>query len=178
MAKIKKDIVKTQKLAEILGITDRRIQQLVTEGVIEKQARGQYELVASVQAYIRYQIDIIKNKQATGTLLEEQTRLTKLKADHEELELEILRNETIPVTMVIEIWQKLISSARTKFMGLHSSIKTQHPEIEIPVILSVENMVRNTLDELSRDGLPDKYKKEIPVEVKETKPIKKPPVKK
>lgn len=49
-------------MAKLLQITPRRIQQLANEGIIEKTDRGRYDLIRSVQGYIRYLNDQIPNK--------------------------------------------------------------------------------------------------------------------
>lgn len=49
-------------MAKLLQITPRRVQQLANEGIIEKTDRGRYDLIKSVQGYIRYLNDQIPNK--------------------------------------------------------------------------------------------------------------------
>ena len=41
-------------MAKLLLLTPRRLQQLVTEGVVPKVERGRYELAPVIQAYIHY----------------------------------------------------------------------------------------------------------------------------
>lgn len=41
-------------IADLLMVSERRVQQLAKEGVIPKAERGRYELVPTVQGYIRY----------------------------------------------------------------------------------------------------------------------------
>ena len=47
-------LVSRTVLADILGITVRRTNQLVSEGVLDKRDGGLYELGPSVQSYIRF----------------------------------------------------------------------------------------------------------------------------
>ena len=42
------------EMVEMLLLTPRRLQQLATEGIIPKAARGRYELAPVIQAYINY----------------------------------------------------------------------------------------------------------------------------
>lgn len=49
-------------MAKLLQLTPRRVQQLANEGIIEKTDRGRYDLIKSVQGYIRYLNDQIPNK--------------------------------------------------------------------------------------------------------------------
>ncbi|SKA72301.1 Phage DNA packaging protein, Nu1 subunit of terminase [Thiothrix eikelboomii] len=49
-------------MSRLLLLTPRRVQQLANEGVVEKTDRGRYDLIKSVQGYIRYLNDQIPNK--------------------------------------------------------------------------------------------------------------------
>lgn len=46
--------VTTEELALVLGISERRIQQLAKENVLERRGRGLFNLCDSVQDYIAY----------------------------------------------------------------------------------------------------------------------------
>ena len=41
-------------IAKLLDLTERRVNQLAKDGVLPKSARGRYELVPVVRAYIRF----------------------------------------------------------------------------------------------------------------------------
>jgi transcriptional regulator with XRE-family HTH domain len=51
------DEVSVADLADYLGIGERWVQQLETQGVLSKSARGRYPLAASFQAYLKFKID-------------------------------------------------------------------------------------------------------------------------
>jgi len=80
-------------IAKLLTITPRRVQQLANENVITKTARGQYDLIKSVQGYIDYLNNQIPHKSNTGEsgaigatdLIIEQTKLTRHKAEIERM---------------------------------------------------------------------------------------------
>ena len=76
-------IVKQIDLAEILGLTDRRIRQLVGEGVISKSGNG-YDLYVCVQEYIDY-----KNSAAPHTPTAPEVAMLEEKALHEKAKREI-----------------------------------------------------------------------------------------
>lgn len=40
-------------LAQLFGVSERRVQQLAKEGVIPKAERGEYPLLASVKSYVK-----------------------------------------------------------------------------------------------------------------------------
>ncbi len=74
--------IDVDRLAQILTISVRRVQQLVGEGVIIKSGRGRYDLVGSVQGYVQYLSDLIPNKQADGA-----TREARINAEQQRAEL-------------------------------------------------------------------------------------------
>lgn len=80
-------------VAELLGITQARLRQLVDEGVAVKASRGSYSLKGCVRGYIRY---LQKLKEGTEERAEAATRLTKVRADREELSLEVRRKTLVP----------------------------------------------------------------------------------
>ena len=41
-------------LSILLDVTERRIQQLAREGVMVRDKRGRYDLIPSIQGYVRY----------------------------------------------------------------------------------------------------------------------------
>ena len=87
MDTIENRLVKTSELALILGLTGRRVQQLIEDGIFEKQD-GRLDLATSVRAYIaflrrerkpedEYQREI---RRAEVSLLESKAQVAKLRA--------------------------------------------------------------------------------------------------
>lgn len=70
------------QLAALLDVTPRRLQQLATEGWFARPERGRYQLVATVQGYIRYLKEGSKNQQRGS----EQARLARAQAVKVEME--------------------------------------------------------------------------------------------
>ena len=78
-------------IARLLLLTERRVQQLVKEGVIPKTERNRYELAPAVQGYIRYlQERIAGNPSAPVDFQLEKSRLVKIQADKAQIELDHL----------------------------------------------------------------------------------------
>ena len=151
----KKNIVtgSAQELAGILGITDRRVQQLVPE-VFTREGRGAYDLAKCVQAYITYQVGLVRSK--TGTKEEEETRWTKLRADKVDLEIRVMNKELIPAEAVGAMLGQVVAAARSKFLALPSSIKTKRPDIDVDVISFVETEIRSVLEEMADADISDR----------------------
>lgn len=72
----------THTIATLFGVTDRHIQQLTKDGVLpatETPSGRQYDLVPTIQAYIRYLRDAAHGK--TGSEREQALKQQKLEAD-------------------------------------------------------------------------------------------------
>lgn len=78
-------LIPRSELAYTLSLSETRVAELVRNGTLPQPlGRGKFDLHASVRAYLSF-----LRSQTKGTLAEEKTRLTKLKADREELELKL-----------------------------------------------------------------------------------------
>jgi len=85
------------KLASVLGVSSRRVQQLADDGVVIRVSHGKYDLAASVQGYVEFVKASAAGPQdedAKG-LEREKIRLTKARADEAELRLTILRGDAV-----------------------------------------------------------------------------------
>ena len=92
-------LVPRSDLAYTLSLSETRVAELVKSGVIPKPiGRGKFDLVASTRAYLQY-----SRSHTKGTLAEEKTRLTKAKADREELNLAVRSKELIEVATVEKV---------------------------------------------------------------------------
>ena len=49
-----------KSLADILGLTERRIQQLAADGAIKRLGRGKYDLIPSIRGYIEFLKELAK----------------------------------------------------------------------------------------------------------------------
>ena len=75
-------IIKANELAKLLGITDRHLRNLASEGIIKKTEKGKYLFFESVQGYIEY---IESKNDADVDLKDEKIReeIKKIKKDTE-----------------------------------------------------------------------------------------------
>ena len=107
-------------MAKLLGVSERRLQQLRKEQILPAGSHGKYELVGSVQGYITY----LKNAAERDSKELENAKLRKWNADAEakELEVSILRGEAVPVNAVIELWGKITTEVRTNLLALPSRL--------------------------------------------------------
>ncbi|MCL1882386.1 MAG: hypothetical protein FWF81_01355 [Defluviitaleaceae bacterium] len=90
----KKGVIYTkQTIAQILGLSERRIGQLTKEGVLEEFSTGHYKLLPAIRGYIRYQNEQIETKSKKTELDVEKERLTRIKSENAELDLGLKRND-------------------------------------------------------------------------------------
>ena len=91
----------SQVIAKIFGVSTRRVEQLKTEGVIRGQGKPtKYDLLPTIQAYIKYLSDKAngREKKETDAQLETEKlsaekRIKSAKAEMAELELQELKGE-------------------------------------------------------------------------------------
>lgn len=92
------------KIAEFLGLTERRVQQLADEGVIKRGVnRGQYLFLPSVKAYIEYLQGLAAGKAVSDEGKEKQAAqigLLQAQRDSAQLNLDVKRGALVPVEQV------------------------------------------------------------------------------
>jgi phage terminase Nu1 subunit (DNA packaging protein) len=108
--------VEVQQLTRFLNLSERRICQLVKEGM-PKEARGQYDPIKCAARYIRYLQNALEKK-AVPTLdggfageREERVRLIRADADLKEIELAKERGQLI-VGQDVRIMTDLVITPR------------------------------------------------------------------
>jgi len=113
-------VISLEAIAKLLSLDPRRVQQLAKEGVIPKAARGQYPLVGSVRGYIQYLQSLAYGSagaEQTGYGLE-RTRLTRVKAELQEIELQRRRQEVVLAQEVEETWGLMIMRMKSKLSSI------------------------------------------------------------
>lgn len=128
-------------IARLLNLTERRVQQLANEGVVPKpDMRGEYDLVGCVQGYIVY-----LQERADRTEDTDQKRLTRAKADREELELAKLRRALIPAEEIEPALEQYVTDVLNQLQGI--------PERYAGMLQAVEDVEgkRQLLEDLVRE---------------------------
>lgn len=121
---------KLELLAEILGVTPRRIQQLVELEVIPKPDKpGQYDIPACVQAYYFKEFCGDEAYGLDGTY--ERARKAKAEADRIEFNLEIKKGLYVPAELVAHELEKIIMNCRSKLLAL--------PRKYAPILANAQN---------------------------------------
>ena len=89
--------VSSAVLADLLGVTDRRVRQLASEGIFTRVSKGRYNLPDSIKTYLnmlKMEKDIV-NSHTNGELDLEQERAIKVRVERHqaEIKLALMRGE-------------------------------------------------------------------------------------
>ncbi len=106
-------------IARLLDLSERRVQQLVREGVIPKAERGRYELVGAVRGYVRYLRDLVlKGEVGAADYGTERARLVKARADLAEMEAARMRGALLAAPEVAAAWTEVVTLMRARLLTL------------------------------------------------------------
>ena len=116
----------TQVIAKIFGVSTRRVEQLKAEGVIRGQGKPtKYDLLPTIQAYIKYLSDKAngREKKETDAQLETEKltaekRIKMAKAEMAELELKEMKGELHRASDVEAITTDHVLFLRSMLMAL------------------------------------------------------------
>ena len=164
MSETKQATYPVATIAKLLLLSERRVYQLVTDGVIPKHDRGRFEIGPSVQGYIRFlQERQIGGNSAPTDYQAEKARLTKLQADYKEIELAQLKGTLMPMELVVETWQGHIGNARAKLLAFPPKAAAQSIGMDnyIESERFFKSLINEALDELNHDGLPKQHVKSL-----------------
>ena len=133
--------VKSKELATILGITQRRVNQLVKEAVLEKNSAGQFDLAQSVQAYISFAVT------DSDELKKEKTLHERAKRQKAEIVLAHLENRMHDAADVEEALTGMLVTFRSRILGMPSKLA--------PQILGMKNIgeIQSLINKEAREAL-------------------------
>lgn len=118
--------VEVGTLSKLFNLTAVRIQQLASDGIIIKHARGKYDLWASIRNYIKYlQERKVNQWSAEGEedgYAQHRSRLTKAKADMAELDAELKKGTVHAAPEVAAVMSDIIANTRARFLGFPTKL--------------------------------------------------------
>ena len=160
-------VVTAQVIGQIIGVTDRRVRQLAQEGVIPKLKNGSYDLVPTINAYIR-SIKIgneAEDNSDKASLDKEKFLHERAKRQKAELILGEMRGDLHDAKIVEEIMTDMLSNFRSKLLSIPSKTAPILLGIDdIPELQEIlEEKIAEALTELS-DYDPVKFRSEKYIE--------------
>ncbi|MDR1516253.1 MAG: hypothetical protein LBS45_11215 [Synergistaceae bacterium] len=157
-------------IAELFGVTERRIRQLAQKKIIPKAGKGLYDLGPTVQAYIRYLHGLLNGAvsadmtELNQRLLQANTTEREAKARMAELDLSVMQGRLHEADHVKKIMIDMIAACRSRMLALPSkaavTVSTMTGSAEIAsflreIIYEGKNMAKSKAEEMSiSDVLP------------------------
>lgn len=152
----------TADLAFLFGFTSlRRVQQLVTDGVIVKSGKD-FILGDAVRSYCDY----LKGagSQGSADLEAQRTRLVKAQADKQEIAVQLLLGDLLPAPAVLRAWSDLITVMKTRMLALPTKLSQRlvsvNDSAEIKSTLEIE--VKAALEDLQNFDISECVEKSLP----------------
>lgn len=155
-------LVSTKIVAELLNLSERRIEQLAQKRIIPKAGKGKYDPVPVVQAYIRY----LQQKLVGGgeTIDVSELKDRKLKAETEEREakaerarivVEIEKGELVKRKDVIREWIGRLVEVKAAMLELPQRVSFlfSDPDVKNTIEEEVTKTIYEVLEVYSRNGL-------------------------
>lgn len=142
-------------ISKLLLLTERRVQQLVKEGVIPKTERNRYELAPAVQGYIRYlQERMVGNTAQPLDYQNEKSRLVRIQADKAQIELDHMSQTLVATSEVAKEWESILNDMKSKILSIPTkAAPLVRDETNTSVIMDIlQSFIDETLEELSNYG--------------------------
>ena len=168
---------KVEVIAQLFGISVRRVQQLTQEGIIStvdvKQKNGRtvkrYDLAPTVKRYVKHLSDIAygrkqKNQSLEDQKLEKDIEIKDAKAEKLKMEVSELRGEMHRSEDVEEAFEDFAGTVRAAFLQLPGrlAVDTANAQTAMETSALIQEVVNDTLNTLSvyRHD-PEFYKKKV-----------------
>lgn len=153
--------VSARQLAYMFRVSERWVQQLAADGVIKKEARGRYNLIASVRGYVEYLQSIASGVEGEIITDYGDARTQKMRADADKAIMEAaqLAGELIPQDIVAYSWNHMIGAFRAKLLNLPKKTApiVQHESSFRKCQAALQSAIHECLAELSEYRAPAKH---------------------
>ena len=162
----------TKVIATIFGVSTRRVEQLKAEGIIKGQGRPtKYDLLPTIQAYIRYLSDKANGREKKQTdadletkKLDAESRYKQAKAEMAELELKELRGELHRASDVEAITTDHVMFLRSMLMALPGTLAVDMAATDNPAAAAdrIRQEVNSILDRAANYRYdPEQYRERV-----------------
>ncbi|MGP4072752.1 hypothetical protein ACTWQB_09390 [Piscibacillus sp. B03] len=143
--------VSTQQMGSILGVTDRRVRQLESEGLLVKIDRDVYDLGQSVQTYIQHKNEMLNDSDELN-LRKARTGLIKVRRKKLELELSHLEANTHSSDDIESAMNEMLDTFRQITLKIPEKVAPEVVNIKElePIKLVIKNHVFDALQEMSK----------------------------
>ncbi|MRN51977.1 hypothetical protein [Paenibacillus monticola] len=150
-------VLNANQMAELLGLSPRRIQQLAEEGIIVRSGRGKYMAAGSVQNYIRFQAESGGGPSEVD-YFDERALHERAKRRKAEIELAVMNGELHRAGDVALVMNDMVVTFRARILAIPTKLAPQMlGQTELPVVLDLlTKEVKEAATELSEYD-PEKF---------------------
>jgi len=159
--------VDVARVAKFLNLDERRVQQLVQEGM-PKEKRGEYDLTACAKWYIRYLQNALEKKGLAAkekgpSEHEERIRLMRADADLKEIELARERGQLVAIPDVEKEMAEMALSVKARVLAVAPRLAPEliGEESRLMIQARIEKSLREALLQLEK-WEPKKVEEEAP----------------
>ena len=142
------------ELAAMLGLSPRRLRELVVEGWIPRQANGRYPCRA-ITTYCKQlrevAADRVSHDADSPDLVKERALLARAQRRQIEQKMAVDAGELVNARDVTLTFTAMVTRARTRLLGLGSAAKGRIPTLTVRDIDAIEQLVTQTLEALADD---------------------------
>ena len=154
----------TKQVAELFRVTERTIANWIKEGLPVVRGVGRagntYQGWEVVEWYVGKRFaDKIGDE--GYDYMAERARLTHHQANIAELEAEQRRGNLWPTETVGLMLQRIIGNGRAKLLSIPSKVRNRVPGLEPRAYDLIEDLIREAMDELSADRIPDDVRESL-----------------
>ena len=162
-------LITRKEAAEKMGVTIQAVYMAIKQGRLTAMEDNQGNIVinddtmvaewnkksAFRQMKTKTQTSSPKRKRSSITLdsipeyEESRARTEHLKAELLELERKQKEDSLVPLKEVQQKWTEVITTARTKLLGISSKAKQRLPDLDTNAVSCIDDIVREALEELS-----------------------------
>ncbi|NRP70188.1 hypothetical protein ILFOPFJJ_01066 [Ensifer psoraleae] len=140
-------LVTAEELAEWLGLTRRRIDELTVAGVLTRAARARYALRASILAYCADQRSKTSGRgRGDPAYTAAKTRAAEAQAEKLETANAVARRELIPAAEVEREWSTILRDVRAAMLALPSRIQQRLGHLTAHDVTTIDREIRDTLE--------------------------------
>lgn len=140
-------------IAKLFDLSERRIQQLVKQGVVSKTAHGKYDLLSTVREYVRYLHAMGGPSHADPEKMSPKERLDWYRGEMEKIRLAEARGKLIDAKVVVAMTSSLVAASRSRILAIPSKLRGRFSGIDEEVASEVDVLIREALTELGTSGL-------------------------
>lgn len=144
-----------EQLAKLLNLSIPQCYNLANSGTIPKPDNGVWDITSCAHQYIKYLQGRAGEEKRAYTI--ERTRLIKLQADKTELEIETLKGQLYPASVVETVWNGMVMAFRARMLSLPAKAAPLCTDTSISLIEDhLRDCIYEALTELA-DYDPDRY---------------------